>query len=90
MTIIPPPIGPDDVVGTFNLSEAEETLLIMLLKRHEELCELYHGGEAQPELAANCRELEDMAHRVWREAGNEDRSTWEITVLLNRKYGGVL
>lgn len=86
--MIPPPIGPDDVVGQLTLSDAEETLLILLLRKHEDLCRLYHSGEAQPELAADCRETEDLAHQVWREAGNTDRSTWEITVLLNRR--GVL
>lgn len=61
-------IIPADVAGDYTLTEAEETLVILLL-RHADA------------------DAEAMAHQVWREAGNADRPTWEISVLIGRRYG---
>lgn len=61
-------ITPADVAGDYSLSDAEETLVILLL-RHADA------------------DAEAMAHQVWREAGNADRPTWEISVLIGRRYG---
>lgn len=63
-----PSILPTDVAGDYTLTDAEETLVILLL-RHADA------------------DADAMAHRVWREAGNADRPTWEISVLIGRRYG---
>lgn len=63
-----PSILPVDVAGDYSLSDAEETLVILLLRLAD-------------------ADAETMAHRIWREAGNPDRPTWEIAVLIGRRYG---
>lgn len=61
-------IIPADVAGDYTLTEAEETLVILLLRSAD-------------------ADAEAMAHQVWREAGNADRPTREISVLIGRRYG---
>lgn len=87
-TIIPPPLSPADVAGDYTLTDAEETLVILLLRNAASLSERYYGdpqNRAADGEASN--EAEAMAHQVWREAGNADRPTWEISVLIGRRYG---
>ena len=87
-TIIPPPLSPTDVVGDYTLTEAEETLVILLLRSAAALAERYYGDpERRAADGEASNEDEATAHRVWREAGNADRPTWEISVLIGRRYG---
>jgi hypothetical protein len=87
-TIIPPPLSPADVAGDYTLTEAEETLVILLLRSAASLAERYYGDpQNRAADGESSNEAEAMAHRIWREAGNPDRPTWEIEVLIGRRYG---
>lgn len=89
--VIPPPISPADVVGDWSLSEADEIVVRALFRGHAEMMERYHGDpKNRGGLADEAGYWEKAAHRVWREAGNADRPTWEIIVLITRKSGGEL
>ena len=89
--VIPAPISPADVVGRWTLSEADEKLVRTLFRGHAEMMERYHGDpKNRGALAEEAGYWERAAHRVWREAGNADRPTWEIIVLITRKSGGEL
>lgn len=89
--VIPAPISPADVVGRWTLSEADEKLVRTLFRGHAEMMERYDGDpRGREDLAEEAGYWEKAAHRVWREAGNADRPTWEIIVLITRKSGGEL
>lgn len=89
--VIPAPIYAADVVGRWTLSESDEKLVRTLFRGHAEMMARYHGDpKGREELAEEAGYWEKAGHRVWREAGNSDRPTWEILVLLTRESGGEL
>lgn len=91
--VIPPGISPEDVVGDWHLTDADETMVRTLFRGHRDMMERYYGdpkGRLDQELADEAYYWEKAAHRIWREAGNPDRPTWEIIVLITRKSGGEL
>lgn len=90
--VIPPPIYAEDIVGDWFLNEADEKLVRTLFRGHAEMMARYYSDPKRrdEELAEEAGYWEKAAHRVWREAGNSDRPTWEILVLLTRESGGEL
>lgn len=91
--MIPPPIYAEDIVGDWFLSESDEKLVRTLFRGHRDMMDRYYGdpkGREDQELADEAWYWERAAHRIWREAGNADRPTWEIVVLITRKSGGEL
>lgn len=67
-----------------NLTDGEETLIILCLIKHRYLTLAYLGDpKGRPELGRAADEVESLAHRVWRESGHDDVKTTDLWEILN-------